>query len=113
MAQHQEVLSYKANHDLLLEIFRITNEFIKGYKYTVGESLNKESIELSKTNETLIMCSNKGFSSKSSIMPRINFCACGKGGSTQSLTTAMLDHHFREVLMFRILVIYYNEDKLN
>jgi hypothetical protein len=38
----QEAPVYKACYDLLLEIFRFTKE----YKYTVGESLIRETIEL-------------------------------------------------------------------
>ena len=37
---------YKASYDLLLEIFQFTKEFSKEYKYTVGESLKNETIEL-------------------------------------------------------------------
>ena len=37
---------YKATYDLLLDIFRFTKDFGKEYKYTVGESFKKETIEL-------------------------------------------------------------------
>jgi hypothetical protein len=37
---------YKATYDLLLGIFRFTKDFSKDYKYTVGESIKKETIEL-------------------------------------------------------------------
>ncbi len=37
---------YKATYDLLLAIFQFTKEFSKEYKYTVGESLKKETIAL-------------------------------------------------------------------
>ncbi|MFY7939169.1 MAG: hypothetical protein ACOVOQ_17445 [Flavobacterium sp.] len=37
---------YKSTYDLLLAIFRFTKDFGKEYKYTVGESLKKETIEL-------------------------------------------------------------------
>ena len=37
---------YKATYDLLLSIFRFTKDFSKDYKYTVGESIKKETIEL-------------------------------------------------------------------
>jgi hypothetical protein len=33
-------------YDLLPEMFRFTKDFSKEYKYTVGESLKKETIEL-------------------------------------------------------------------
>jgi len=46
MALHQELPVYKATYDLLLEIFLFTKEFSKEFKYTVGESLKKETIEL-------------------------------------------------------------------
>jgi hypothetical protein len=46
MGFHQELPVYKANYDLLIEIFQFTKDFSKEYKYTVGESLKKETIEL-------------------------------------------------------------------
>jgi len=36
----------KASYDLLQEIFRFVKNFSKEYKYTVGESLKKETIDL-------------------------------------------------------------------
>lgn len=46
MAQFDELPVYKATYDLLIEIFRFTKDFNKDFKYTVGESLKKETIEL-------------------------------------------------------------------
>ncbi|MDY0143041.1 MAG: four helix bundle protein [Bacteroidales bacterium] len=46
MALYNELPVYKATYDLLLAIFQFTKEFSKEYKYTVGESLKKETIEL-------------------------------------------------------------------
>jgi hypothetical protein len=46
MALYIELTVYKATYDLLLGIFRFTKDLGKGYKYTVGESLKKETIEL-------------------------------------------------------------------
>jgi hypothetical protein len=46
MAQYDELPVSQATYDLLLEIFRFTKDFSKEYKYTVGESLKKETIEL-------------------------------------------------------------------
>ncbi len=43
---HNELPVYKASYDLLIEIFQFTKEFSKDYKYTAGESLKKEAIEL-------------------------------------------------------------------
>ena len=46
MALHNELPVYKATYDLLLEIFKFTKEFGKEYKYTVGENLKKQTIDL-------------------------------------------------------------------
>jgi hypothetical protein len=46
MALYSDLPVYKATYDLLLAIFQFTKEFGKEYKYTVGESLKKETIEL-------------------------------------------------------------------
>ncbi|RLD91206.1 MAG: four helix bundle protein [Bacteroidetes bacterium] len=46
MAQYNELPVYKATYDLLLAIFQFTKDFNREYKYTVGECLKKETIEL-------------------------------------------------------------------
>lgn len=46
MVKFNELPVYKASYDLLIEIFRFTKDFKKEYKYTIGESLKKETIEL-------------------------------------------------------------------
>ena len=46
MATYNELPVYKASYDLLLAIFEFTKGFSKEYKYTVGESLKKETIDL-------------------------------------------------------------------
>ena len=46
MATYNDLPVYKATYDLLLEMFQFTRDFGKEYKYTVGESLKKETIEL-------------------------------------------------------------------
>jgi hypothetical protein len=46
MSIYNELPVYKATYDLLLEMFKFTKELGKEYKYTVGESLKKETIEL-------------------------------------------------------------------
>jgi hypothetical protein len=46
MALYSELPVFKATYDLLLAIFRFTKDFGKEYKYTVGESLKKETIDL-------------------------------------------------------------------
>jgi len=46
MAKYDELPVYKASYDLLLAIFQFTKNFSKEYKYTVGESLKKETVAL-------------------------------------------------------------------
>ncbi len=46
MALYSDLPVYKATYDLLIAVFRFTKDFSKEYKYTVGESLKKETIEL-------------------------------------------------------------------
>ncbi len=46
MALYSDLPVYKATYDLLLAIFQFTKEFGKEYKYTIGESLKKETIDL-------------------------------------------------------------------
>lgn len=46
MALHYDLPVYKASYDLLLEIFKFTKEFTKEFKYTMGESLKKETLDL-------------------------------------------------------------------
>jgi hypothetical protein len=46
MGLHSDLPVYKASYDLLLEIFLFTKSFHKEFKYTIGESLKKETVEL-------------------------------------------------------------------
>ncbi|MDG5816905.1 hypothetical protein QA601_17540 [Chitinispirillales bacterium ANBcel5] len=46
MGNYSELPVYKATYDLLLEMLLFTKDFNKEYKYTVGESLKKETIQL-------------------------------------------------------------------
>ncbi|MBC8311340.1 MAG: four helix bundle protein [Candidatus Marinimicrobia bacterium] len=46
MANYDELPVYKATYDLLIAIFHFTKNFSKDYKYTVGESIKKEALEL-------------------------------------------------------------------
>lgn len=46
MAIYNELPVYKASYDLLIEIFRFVKNFSKEYKYTVGDNLKKETIDL-------------------------------------------------------------------
>jgi len=45
MAQYNELHVYKATYYLRLAIFQFTKKLSKEYKYIVGESLKKETIE--------------------------------------------------------------------
>ncbi len=46
MSHYDELPVYKASYDLLLEIFRFTANFSREYKYTLGERLKNEALEL-------------------------------------------------------------------
>jgi hypothetical protein len=46
MALAQELPVYKASYDLLLALFMLTKNFNREFKYTIGETLKKEMIEL-------------------------------------------------------------------
>ena len=46
MGRYNELPVYKASYDLLLEIFHFTKNISKEFKYTVGESLKKETTKL-------------------------------------------------------------------
>ncbi len=46
MGLHHDLPVYKLCYELFLEIFHLTKNFTKDYKYTVGENLKKETIEL-------------------------------------------------------------------
>jgi hypothetical protein len=46
MSTYDNLPVYKTSYDLLLEIFIFTKEMEREYKYTIGESLKKETTEL-------------------------------------------------------------------
>ncbi|OGU54369.1 MAG: hypothetical protein A2V66_02275, partial [Ignavibacteria bacterium RBG_13_36_8] len=46
MGLTNELPVYKASYDLLLAVFKLTKNFKREFKYTIGESLKKEMIEL-------------------------------------------------------------------
>jgi hypothetical protein len=46
MSLYEELPVFKASYDLLLGIFQFTSNFTREYKYTVGEKLKNESLEL-------------------------------------------------------------------
>ena len=46
MALYNHLPVYKASYDLLVELFRFVKDFGREYKYTLGESIKNEGIEL-------------------------------------------------------------------
>ncbi len=46
MATYDNLPVYKASYDLLVEIFQFVKNFNKEYKYTVGEKLKNETLEM-------------------------------------------------------------------
>jgi len=46
MSRYDELPVYKATYDLLIGIFRFTKDFSREYKYTVGEKLKNETLDL-------------------------------------------------------------------
>jgi len=54
---------YKASYELFLEIFKTVKDFNREYKYTIGENIKKESIEMIVD----IYRANSSFSKKSQI----------------------------------------------
>ncbi len=46
MATYDNLPVYKASYDLLVDLFRFTKEFTREYKYTLGESIKKETVEM-------------------------------------------------------------------
>ena len=46
MATYDNLPVYKESYDLLVELFKFTKDFGKEYKYTLGESIKKEVIEM-------------------------------------------------------------------
>jgi len=46
MATYNHLPVYKASYDLLVELFRFTKDFSWEYKYTLGESIKKETVEM-------------------------------------------------------------------
>jgi len=46
MATYNHLPVYKTSYDLLVEIFQFTKNFNREYKYTIGENIKKETIEM-------------------------------------------------------------------
>ena len=60
MAIYLHLPVYKASYDLVLEIFKVIKDFDREYKYTLGENIKKEAIEMI----TNIYRANSSFSKK-------------------------------------------------
>jgi hypothetical protein len=46
MAQYDHLPVFKKDYDLLLAVFQTVNNFRKGNKYTLGENLKKETLDI-------------------------------------------------------------------
>ena len=46
MTAYYNLPVYKQSYDLLLDIFKLTKDFSREYKYTIGEELKKEIISM-------------------------------------------------------------------
>lgn len=46
MTTYDNLPIYHASYTLLLELFQFTREFTREYKYTLGESIKKETVEM-------------------------------------------------------------------
>ena len=46
MATYDHLPVYKVSYELLVELFRFTKDFSREYKYTIGESIKKEILEM-------------------------------------------------------------------
>jgi uncharacterized protein YpuA (DUF1002 family) len=60
MAIYLHLPVYKASYDLLIEMFKTIKDFNREYKYTLGENMKKEAIEM----VTNIYRANASFSKK-------------------------------------------------
>jgi uncharacterized protein YpuA (DUF1002 family) len=61
MATYFHLPVYKASYDLVLEMFKAIKDFNREYKYTLGENIKKEAVEMI----TNIYRANSSFSKKS------------------------------------------------
>ncbi len=46
MSLYSNLPVYRDSYDLLVELFRFTKEFSREYKFTLGESLKKETVKM-------------------------------------------------------------------
>ncbi len=46
MSTYDNLSVYRASYDLLVELFRFTKNFSREYKFTLGENIKKETVEM-------------------------------------------------------------------
>jgi hypothetical protein len=46
MATYDNLPVYKTSYDMLLELFQVANNFSRDYKFTIGEQIKKETMEM-------------------------------------------------------------------
>ena len=46
MALYNQLPVYKTSYDLLVKIFEFTKQFTREYKYTIGEKLKNETVDM-------------------------------------------------------------------
>lgn len=63
MAIYNHLPVYKASYDLIFDIFKTVKDFNREYKYTLGESIKKEAVEM----VTEIYRANSSFSKEAHI----------------------------------------------
>lgn len=66
MATYDNLPVYKTSYDLLLELFKIANNFSRDYKFTLGEQIKKETLEMI----IFIYKANKCFSARRDMIDR-------------------------------------------
>jgi len=59
MALYSALPVYKESYDLLVDLFRSVKDFHREYKYTIGESIKKETIDT-------MMCVYRSFNRRAS-----------------------------------------------
>ena len=46
MATYDNLPVYKTSYDMLIELFQAANGFSRDYRFTIGEQIKKETIEM-------------------------------------------------------------------
>lgn len=66
MATYDNLPVYKTSYDLLLELFQTTNNFSRDYKFTLGEQVKEETLEMI----IFIYQANKSFSERKNMIDK-------------------------------------------